>query len=408
MDASTQTSPSAVDAELLGRYADLLVVMGANVQEGQIVDVRAGLEHAPLVRAVAESAYRRGARYVDTTYVDPAIRRIRVLHAAEDTLDFAAPWERERFRQLGEQRCARIGISPLVPPALLEGVDPARAGREPSLPEAFQLLVERTTNWTVAPGPEPAWAARVHPDLPEDDALARLWEEVIQMCRLDQRDPERAWRARFAELGAVTAALNDARFDSLHFEGPGTDLTIGLLPTSIWMSGTGTTIDGIEFAPNIPTEEIFTAPDPERTEGVATSTRPLSLKGGALITGLVVRFERGRATQVDAESGAEALREQLRRDEGAPRLGEVALVDGRSGVGRLGTVFWNTLLDENAAAHLALGGAYSESVGDADLERINHSEIHIDFMVGSDEVEVTGVTTDGRSVPVLRGGDWQL
>jgi aminopeptidase len=408
VDASTQTSPSAVDAGLLERYADLLVGLGANVQEGQIVDVRANLEHAPLVRAIVETAYRRGARYVDTTYTDPDIRRIRVLYAAEETLTFAPPWERERFRHLGELRCARIALSPLMPPGLLDGVDPRRAGREPSLPEAFQLLVDRTTNWTVGPVPVRSWAARVHPELPEEDALSRLWDDIVQMCRLDAPDPADAWRERFAELAAVRDALNDARLDSLRYEGPGTDLTIGLLPSSIWVSGTGTTVDGIEHAPNIPTEEIFTAPDPERTEGVVASTKPLSLKGGALVAGLVVRFEKGRAVHVDAETGAEALREQLRKDEGAPRLGEVALVDGQSGVGRLGRVFWNTLLDENAAAHLALGAAYSDTVGDADRERINKSETHIDFMVGSDDVEVTGVTADGRSIPVLRAGAWQL
>lgn len=408
MDASTQTSPSAVDAEVVTRLATLLVGFGANVQPDQIVEVRANLEQTALVRKIAELAYRRGARFVDALYVDPWVRRARALDAPEDTLEFAPQWERDRLRQLGEQRCARISIVPLVPFTALEGVDPVRAGKQPTLPESFQLIVDRTTNWTLGPGVERSWAQRVHPELGEEDAYARLWADVIHVCRLDGADPEAAWRERFAELTRIAGALNDARFDHLRYRGPGTDLTIGLLPTSIWTTGTETTVAGIEHAPNLPSEEIFTAPDPERTEGVVSSTRPLAMAGGALVTGLRVTFEGGRATRVDAERGAEALEHQLGRDEGARRLGEVALVDATSRVGELETTFYNTLLDENAAPHLALGGAYPQTVADEDRGRVNSSIVHVDFMVGGTDVDVTGVTRDGREVPILRGGAWQL
>jgi aminopeptidase len=410
VDASTQTSPSRVTEATLARYADLLVAVGANVQPGQIVEVKALLDSADLVHAIATSAYRRGARFVDALYFDPHVRRARIEHAAEDTLEFVPSWERERVRQLGEQRCARVGVGPLLAPGLFDDLDPVKAAREPfpSIPEALELVMTQTTNWTAAPGPTPDWARQVYPNLEPQHALARLWEDVVYVCRLDEDDPERAWRERFAELAAVSRTLNEAAFDALRFVGPGTDLTLGLLPTSTWKSGTGETVDGIEYAPNLPTEETFTAPDPVRADGVVTSTRPLLLRGGTLVRDLVVRFEDGRAVQVEAASGAEALNEQLGRDDGASRLGEVALVDRKGRVGRRDTIFWMTLLDENASSHLALGRAYPDSVGADDRERANHSEVHVDFMIGGDDVDVTGVTRDGREVPLLRGGRWQL
>ncbi len=392
------------------QLAELAVVFGANVQPGQTLAVRGEPAHVEFIRAIADVAYRRGARFVDVGYFDPYVRRARIVHAAEETLDFAPSWERERVRALGEQRCARISLTPLVPPGLFEDLDPVRAAREPypSLPEMTELVMERTTNWTAAPGPIAAWARQVYPDLEPADALARLWDDVVHLCRLDEEDPVHAWRERFAELAEVTRRLNDAAFDALRFDGPGTDLTVGLLPTSHWKSGAGETVDGMEHVPNLPTEETFTAPDPSRTEGVVRSTRPLLLRGGAVVRDLVVRFREGRAVEVEAASGADALREMLARDDGASRLGEVALVDREGRVGRSDTVFWTTLLDENAASHLAFGRAYPDSVGDDDRPRANHSEIHEDFMIGGDDVAVTGATRDGRDVALLRDGTCQL
>ena len=398
-----------MNEQLIDRLAALTVETGANVQPGQIVAVMAGIEAVPLVRAIAEHAYRRGARFVDPVYVDTEIKRIRIEHAAMETLEFVPSWWTERHLAYGEQRCARIMLHPTVQPGGLAGLDPVRAGKDlmPALKENFQVINARTTNWTVVPYPTPAWAAAAHPELDADAALAQLWKEVAHVCRLDEPDPSAAWRERFTSLAGAAGRLTERRFDALHFEGPGTDLTVGLLPTSQFESGTATTVDGIVFGPNLPTEEVTTTPDPLRVEGVVRATRPLEV-AGTTVRGLRVRFEGGRAVEIDADENAAVLRERCARDVGAARLGEVALVDREGRIGRLGTVFCSTLLDENAASHLAFGNAYASMVGEADRGRINESAIHVDFMIGADDVSVTGVTAGGERVPVLRGGDWQL
>lgn len=406
MGASTRASP---DEATLARYADLIVGLGANVQPGQIVEIRAEPEQRELVRAIAASAYRRGARFVDVTWHDPHVRRARLLHS-QHPVDFVPPWHGRRVLQLGELRAARIALSPFNPPELFGDLDPSRVALEPFdfLPEYQTLVRDRTTSWTGVAGPTDSWARRVHPGLEPDEALARLWEQVLYVCRLDEDDPLAAWEERFAQLARASAALNGRRFDAIHFEGPGTDLTIGLLPGSHWLGGPTETVDGQPHVPNIPTEEIFTGPDPQRAEGVVTATKPLLLKTGTLVEGLVLRFEGGRVVEIGAEAGAEPIREFVSRYEHADRIGEVALVDREGRIGPLGTVFFNTLLDENAASHLALGAAYLDSVAEEDRERANRSPVHADFMIGSDEVEVTGITREGERVPVLRGGAWQL
>jgi aminopeptidase len=339
------------------------------------------------------------------------VRRARIEHAAADTIDFVAPWHRQRVLALGEQRAARIAVSPMATPGLFDDLDPSRVGRDryPLIPEYMTIINERTTNWTGVMCPTPEWAQLVHPGLDPDEALARLWEQVLHVCRLDEDDPVAVWQERLDALVRARERLNERRFDALHYEGPGTDLTIGLLPSSTWDSGISETVGGIRHLANVPTEEVFTAPDPQRAEGVVTSTKPLVLKTGAMVRGLRVRFEGGRAVELDADAGAEALRTMCEADEGATRLGEVALVDREGRVGALDTVFYTTLLDENAASHLALGAAYLETVADeAEHARANDSSIHVDFMIGSDDVDVTGITRDGERVPVLRGGDWAL
>jgi aminopeptidase len=402
---------AAVDDALLARYAKLIVETGANVQPGQDVLVIAAPESATLVRAIAGHAYERGARFVDPWYFDPQVKRIRALTAADDTLDFVPPWIGKRLLELGEGHGVRISVSPNAPPGLMRGVDPGRAGRDPlpAVPEHMQVINARTTNWCVVPWATPAWAQFVHPDLEPDAALAKLIEELIYVLRLDEDDAEAAWEERFAELHAAGKKLDAANLDALHFEGPGTDLMVGLLPTSSFAGDEpgAKTVDGIVFHANIPTEEVFTTPDPERVEGVVTATKPLDLNG-TQVDGLRIRFEGGRAVSIEADEGAEALRARAAKDDGASRLGEVALVDREGRIGKTGTIFSNTLLDENAASHIALGSAYATAVGDADRDRINKSGIHIDFMIGSDDVTVTGVTRDGQRVTVLQGGRWQL
>jgi aminopeptidase len=400
-----------VDDALLSRYAKLIVEVGTNVQPGQDVLIIAAPESARLVRAVAAQAYARGARFVDPWYFDPQVKRIRALTAAPETLEFVPPWVGSRLTRLGEGHGVRISISPNAPPGLMNGVDPAKAGLDqlPSVPQHLEVINAKTTNWCVVPWATPAWATFVHPDLDEAAALAALFEELVYVLRLDEADTEAAWSKRFAELHTAGQKLDALQLDALRFEGPGTDLTVGLLPTSHFAGDEpgATTIDGIVFHANIPTEEVFTTPDPERVEGVVAATKPLDLSG-TVVDGLRIRFEGGRAVSIEADEGAEALRARTAKDSGAARLGEVALVDREGRIGKTGTVFFNTLLDENAASHIALGNAYATAVGDEDRERINKSGIHIDFMIGGDDVAVTGLIRDGREVPVLQGGSWQI
>jgi aminopeptidase len=250
----------------------------------------------------------------------------------------------------------------------------------------------------------------VYPDVDAGEAVELLWQDVIHVCRLDEPDPAAAWTARIDEIWQTARKLDELDLDALHFEGPGTDLTIGLLPSSRFAKegGAAHTRTGVRHMPTLPTEEMFTTPDPERTEGVVAATKPLDVSG-SVVEGLTVRFEGGRVVEVDAERNADALRMRIATDDGAARLGEVALVDRESRIGKLGRVFFNTLLDENAASHVALGDAYAAPIADpADLPRINESDIHVDFMIGSDEVTVTGRTKDGRDVVVMRGGAWQI
>jgi aminopeptidase len=392
------------------RLAQLAVAFGANLQPGQILFIQAETGHEALARAIAEHAYRLGARFVDVSYFDPHVKRARIQHAERDTLDFVPPWYGERMLALGERRCARVTIAGSTEPGILDDLDPGRAGRDllPRLKEVGKVVNDRTTNWTIVPFPTRAWAAAVYPD-PDGDALDRLWGEVAHVLRLDEPDPVAAWERRFEETGRAAAALTDRHFGAIHFEGPGTDLTIGLLASSGWLNAAFSTVDGIDHRPNLPSEEVFTTPDPQRADGVVTSTKPLVFPGGASVRGLRVRFEGGRAAEIDADENAEILRSQCAKDEGASRLGEVALVDGEGRIGPLGTVFYDTLLDENAASHVAVGAGFGFAIADdADRERVNVSDIHVDFMIGGDEVEVTGIERGGGRVPILRGGAWQI
>src|SRR5919199_4472125 len=402
-------STAAFDAATIERLAELTIRFGANVQRGQIVAINAEIGKEAMVRALAASAYRAGARFVDVQYFDMHVKRARILNADEDTLDFVPSWYGERILELGRQRCARIGLAGPATPGLLDDLDPARAGRDrlPALKESGIVVNEATTNWTIVPYPTAAWAERVHPDLAAGEALARLGEQVVHVLRLDEEDPVAAWRARIETLSGAAERLTARRFRALRFEGDGTDLTVGLLPTTKFLAGDFTTVDGIRHMPNLPTEEIFGAPDPQRTDGVVRATKPLVV-AGSIVRGLEGEFREGRAVRIDADEGADILRGYAARDEGASRLGEVALVDGEGRIGKLGTTFFDTLLDENAASHIALGRAYDFTVGEEDRARVNQSGIHVDFMIGGDEVDVDGLEDDGTEVPVLRGGAWQL
>jgi aminopeptidase len=399
-----------MDDAYLERLADLVVGFGANVQPGQIVSVTCEPGKERLTRAIAASAYRHGAKFVDVQWFDPWVKRARIEYASDDTLEFVPDWYGKRLLALGYQRAARIVLSGPTAPGLLEDLDPGRVGKDrlPQLKEAGQLVNDRTTNWSIIPCPNPAWAKLMFEDLPADEALAALEERVTHVLRIDEPDPIAAWRARADTLLSAAARLTERGFDALHYEGPGTDFTLGLLPGGTWRAARFETVDGIEHMPNLPTEEVFTTPDPERADGHVTSTKPLVLVDGTVVRNLRVRFEGGRAVEIDADTARDTMRTIAGRDPGAARLGEAALVDAEGRIGKLDTVFYDTLIDENAASHIALGQGFPFLISDGDRDRVNESEIHIDFMIGSPEMRVTGLTREGDRVPVLVDGKWQI
>jgi aminopeptidase len=380
------------------------------VQPGQVVGVTTYPGKEELARAVAGAAYRAGAVWVEVSTWDDLVKRERLLHAAEDTLDYIPDLMRDRLRWYSDQRAARVALSGPQAPGAFDDVDPARAGRDtlPYLPEVNEVVNAATTNWSIVPGPTAAWARFVYPELEPETALDTLWDAVERMCRLDEPDPVAAWRERMDEMLAVAQRMDERRFDAIRLHGPGTDLTIGLLRESKWFAARFETVGGIEHMPNVPTEEVFTTPDPQRADGVVTMTKPKELFG-SIVDGIRIEFAEGRAVHIDATRGADTLRGMAGKDDGAARLGELALVDGNGRIGPLDTVFYDTLIDENAASHIALGGGLAMALRDpAAVSQINQSAIHVDLMVGSSELDVDGITEAGEHVPVLRGGAWQV
>lgn len=387
------------------RLADLAVGLGANVQPGQLVRISAEVGHVDAVRAVAESAYRRGARFVDVNLFDPLVQRARILHAPAAALAEIPGWEIERITALGEAGGASIKLTGPTAPGSFDDLDPARVGRV-SLPAVPQWRdVELVVNWTVTPSPTPAWAKALRPELTVEDALAALWEDIVFACRLDASDPAAAWRVRLAQLRERAEALTALALDSVRLHGPGTDLRVGLLAGVRWEHPVMVSERGVEHMPNLPTEEVFTVPDPARVDGVVRLTRP-ALVGGRLIDDVTLRFRDGRVVAIDGPPGVEALRELAARDDGACRLGELALVDSSSRVGQLARTFGVILLDENAVSHVALGYGFPELVAADQRDKVNTSAVHLDVMVGSEEVEVSGCDRDGREHRLLRHGEW--
>jgi aminopeptidase len=398
---------AAVD-ERLERYAAVAVEVGANVAAGQDVFINARIEHAPLARALTRAAYNAGARYVDVFYVDQHVRRAMIELGPDEALSYAPPWLVSRCEAMAAN--AAVGTTGDPEPALLADLDGDRVGRA-QMKEVAEVMMrqlqEQSVNWTGVAYPNEGWAEQMfgEPD------VERLWEAVAFCTRLDEDDPVAAWRAHMARLDGRAKALNELRLDALRYRGPGTELEVGLLERTRFASALFYTSAGRPYTANLPTEEVFATPDARRADGVVTSTKPLALLG-EIVQGLRVTFEAGRIVDVQADTGAEVVRAQLESDENAVHLGEVALVDGESRVGKTGLTFFDTLFDENATCHIAYGmavpkGHSGDDAGGSD-EGINVSTVHTDFMVGGPEVEVDGVTADGRVVPLLREDVWQL
>jgi aminopeptidase len=392
------------DGDRLERYAELAVRVGANVQEGQEVFVHGLVEHAELVRALTRQAYRAGASYVNVEYSDQHVKRAMIEFGPDEALTYSPEW----LKKLAETAAgnAQLGTTGDPEPELLADLDGDRVGRAIPL-EAREIsrrqLQERSVNWCMVGAPTEGWARQV---LGEPD-VERLWELVAFCFRLDEPDPVAAWREHLDRLDARGAALTELRPDALRYRGPGTDFTVGLLPTARWGSARFQTASGIEYVANMPTEEIFTTPDPRRAAGTLRSSMPLSL-AGQLIRGLELTFEDGRIVQVGAETGADIVRGHLANIENADRLGELALVTKESHVGQTGTLFYSTLFDENATCHIAYGFGISNAFEEGQDDEMNVANIHVDFMVGGPELEVDALLADGTALPLIRDESWQL
>ena len=411
------TRPNTPHDVRLDKLAEVAVQVGLGLAPGQELVMTAPLDAAPLVRRITEHAYKAGAKLVTTMYSDEQSTLARFQYAPDDAFDYAPAWLYEGMATAFGSNAARLAVGG-EDPSLLSGQDAdrvARANKARSVAyrPALELITNFAINWNIVCYATPSWARTVFPGLPPDEGVARLWDAIFAASRVDAPDPVAAWAAHNAALHARTAALNAKRFAALHFTGPGTDLRAGLSDGHLWLGGAEPAKNGLVCNPNIPSEEVFTTPHAARVDGVVRSTKPLSYQG-TLIEDIAVRFEEGRIVHAAARTGLQVLERVLGTDEGARRLGEVALVPHSSPISASGLLFFNTLFDENAASHIALGQAYrtclegGTTATDTELaERgANTSLIHIDWMIGSGEVDVDGVRGDGGREPVMRAGEW--
>ena len=409
--------------KILEKYAELVIRTGLTIQPGQTLVIGSeaapvDLQCAPLVRKLVKKAYEAGAKYVMVNWEDRATEKIYIELAPEETLDDYPTWRVKWMMEIAEQGGAFLTVQAPDPEALqgvnLDRMQRALKAKRSAIGELVAFFSNMKAPWCVICMPTVAWAKKVFPELPDEEALNKLWEHVAYILRLDQEDAKQAWEEHLVRLGEKTKYLNDARFHKLHFKGPGTDLTIELPERQVWISLAGTKDPkGVPFLPNMPSEEVFSAPVKTGVNGVVRSTLPLSYQG-TLIENFSLRFENGKVVEATAEKGQEALQMLLETDAGASYLGEVALVPVDSPLSQLGVLFYNTLYDENASVHLALGNAYAfcleggTEMSKEQLEQngLNTSLAHADFMIGSAEMDIDGITASGEVVPVFRGGNW--
>jgi aminopeptidase len=403
--------------QTLDRLAEVAVRLGLGLAPGQEMVMTAPLEAAPLARRITEHAYKAGASVVTTLFTDEESTLLRFRYGSEASFDAAASWLYEGMAQAYRRGAARLAITG-NDPSLLSREDPekvSRANRATSKAyrPALEMIAGQEINWTVVASASPAWAAAVFPDLPRDEAVARLWDAIFAASRVDQADPLAAWEQHDANLHARADRLNEKRFSALHFRGPGTDLRVGLADDHLWLGGGATARNGRYCIPNMPTEEVFTTPHKDRVDGRVTGTKPLSYQG-TMIEEISVRFEGGQIVEAHAAGGNQVLQRMIETDEGARRLGEVALVPHSSPISSSGLLFMNTLFDENAACHIALGQAYKTCLKEGDSltpEQLasrgaNSSLIHVDWMIGSNHIDVDGISAAGDSSPILRSGEF--
>jgi aminopeptidase len=409
-----QVRTQAENLDLLGQVA---VHVGLGLKPGQELVMTASLDTAPLARRITEHAYRAGASLVTTLFNDEESALLRYRHASDASFDHAAKWLYEGMATAFKSGAARLAIAG-ANPALLSNEDPGKVGRanravSQAYRPALELITRHQINWTIVAAATPAWAAAVFPADAPDKALAKLWDAIFFTTRVHAADPVSAWRQHDAQLQKRAAFMNGKRYHALQYRGPGTDFRLGLADDHQWLGGGTHAGNGVYCIPNMPTEEIFSAPHKDRADGTVTATKPLSHQG-TMIEGIQVRFEKGRIVEARASRGQEVLEKLIDTDEGARRLGEVALVPHSSPIAQSGLVFFNTLFDENAASHIALGQAYSSCVRDGDklspaelaAKGANDSLIHVDWMIGSAELDIDGITASGAAEPVMRKGEW--
>ncbi len=401
----------------LNSYASLITEVGLNVQAGQQLLVAAPLAASPLIARIAEIAYKRGVRYIHPFYNDDAVTLARYRYAPKDSFDFYPEWLAQGMLEMLGANGARLSVTG-SDPDLLKGQDgdaiaASQKAAQTALKPFMNKVMNDAVNWCVVAVATPAWAEKVFPDAPAEKRVGLLWDAIFTAVRADSDDAVANWGAHLAELEARRTHLNSRRYHALHYRAPGTDLRLGLADGHIWRGGASENDAGTTFVANLPTEEVFTAPHRARVEGTVTSSKPLSYSG-QLIEDFTLTFKDGRVTEVRAAQGQDALERLLATDEGATRLGEVALVPHSSPISQSGLLFYNTLFDENAASHLALGRAYrfcaeggtTMSDDAAQAVGLNDSLAHVDFMIGSAETEIVGVREDGTEEPVMHAGEW--